>query len=64
LVLAADLLLPAVLPLPAGFALPVDFAEFAGFRGLSFSAACVEKDIGTSKHNEMHKPMARCEKKL
>jgi hypothetical protein len=58
------LALAADFPLLAAFPLPADFAVFAAFRGLSFSAACVEREIGTSKHTEMHKPMARCENKL
>jgi hypothetical protein len=30
---------------------------------LSFSAACVETDMGTRIHKEMHKLMVRCENK-
>ncbi len=52
------------LALAADLPFAVDFEVAAVFLGLSFSAACVERDIGTSKHTEMHKPMARCENKL
>jgi hypothetical protein len=45
-------------------ALVEDFEVPTAFWGLSFSAAWDERAIGTSKHSEVQKLIARCENKL